>query len=78
MTALERNEFIQTLVQNYTIEKYKNAVFQRENAEAYTYAKGELIGACMALGLDIEETKDVLTVITRVKKKIVAQAEIQK
>ncbi|KOF55700.1 MULTISPECIES: hypothetical protein [Clostridium] len=77
MTALERNDLIQALVQNYVIEKYKNIVFQRENAEAYTYTKGTLMGACMALELDIKETKEDITIVTRSKNKVIVTAKFQ-
>lgn len=76
MTALERNELLYALGQNYLIEKNRNEVFQRENAEYYTYAKGQLIGACMAFELDIELMKDSLTIFTRDKKRIVLKVEV--
>lgn len=76
MTAFERNELLYVLIQDYLIEKNINEVFQRENAESYTYAKGKLIGACMAFGLELEVMKDRLTIFAKNKKIIVINVEV--
>lgn len=76
MTVSERNELLYALGQNYLIEKNRNEVFERENAESYTYSKGQLIGACMAFELDLEEIKGSVIIFTRDKKKIVIKVEV--
>lgn len=56
MTANEKNDFLYALVQNYVIEKQNNVVYNRDNAESYSYAKGRLNGALTAFDLDMVET----------------------
>lgn len=55
MKAKEKRDLLFSLADTYVIEQSKNKVFGRENSESYSVAKGKLIGACMALGVNIEE-----------------------
>ncbi|WP_097006744.1 hypothetical protein [Lacrimispora amygdalina] len=70
MTANERNDFSYGLVQNYVIEKHNNVVFNRDNTEPYSYAKGRLNGALTAFGLDMVETPLYVIIETRKKKEV--------
>lgn len=76
MTTSERKELIEALAQIYLCEKANNKVYQRESSQGYSIALGKLQGACMALKLDFEETKDSLSVFTRGKKKIITKVGI--
>lgn len=76
MTTSKREELIYILAQNYLLEKVRNKVFQRENSESYTYAKGQLTGACMALNLDFEETNERIVIFTQGRKKYVTKVEL--
>jgi hypothetical protein len=73
MTVDERKDLLYALVSNYIIESEKNEVYNRENATSYTYSKGVLVGACMALGLDLEEDSNSLTIVSGKKKKIICK-----
>jgi hypothetical protein len=73
MTTLERKHLIDILVQNYIYEKEQNKIWQRERSQAYTLATGKLQGVCMALRLELEETKNCLTIFTASKKKIITK-----
>lgn len=55
MKAKEKRDLLFSLTDTYVIEQNKNKVFDRENAEGYSVAKGKLIGACMAFEVDITE-----------------------
>lgn len=75
MTSLERRDLMYALGLKYLIEKEKNQVYQRENSDSYTYSKGQLTGACMALELSFEETKNGLIIFTENKKKRIVKIE---
>ncbi|WP_097005312.1 hypothetical protein [Lacrimispora amygdalina] len=70
MTANERNDFLYGLVQNYVIEKQNNVVYNRDNAESYSYTKGRLNGALTALELDMVETPLYVIIETRQRKEL--------
>lgn len=55
MKSKEKQDLLFALADSYVSEQDKNKVFGRENSESYSVAKGKLIGACMALGVNIEE-----------------------
>lgn len=57
MNAKERNDCLYGLLEQYIGTKQQNEVYGRENSEAYTYAKGKLVGFCTAFGYEIKETE---------------------
>jgi len=73
ITIIERKQLIDDLIYNYLSEKANNKVHQRERSQGLSMALGKLIGVCMAFKLDIEETKESVTILTREKKKIVTK-----
>jgi len=75
VTLNEKKDLISALAQNYLFEKENDQVWQREHSFAYAMSLGKLLGACSALGYELEETKDYLTIIS--KKRIVIQITTQ-
>ena len=53
LRATERNECLYSLVYQYVAEKNQNKVYGRENSSALEYAKGKLVGFCMAYEYNI-------------------------
>jgi hypothetical protein len=76
VTLSDKKELIGILVQDYVAEREKNKVWGRENSSSYTFTKGKLVGACMALELEIEETKNFLIIKSR--KKTITKIEFDK
>ena len=74
MNKKDRHDLLVGLVFNYITRKHENQVHLRENNSSYMLAKGELLGACMALELDIEEQDGYITLLTRDKRKVVLKA----
>ena len=73
ITSQEKSDLMYSLGQDYLTDKAKNKVFLRENSESYSYTKGKLIGACIALGLSFKETSNGLIIFTTSRKKIIAE-----
>ena len=55
MIAKKRNELLYALIHNYVLDKRRNQVLMQENDSSYMHSLGMLMGACMALGYDMEE-----------------------
>ncbi len=75
LTVEDRKSLLEALVQNYLSEQENNKVQQRENSDGYSIALGKLIGACMALNLELEETDKAINILTRNRKKMIVKLE---
>lgn len=58
MDKNEKRDMLALAVKDYIHYENENKLWQREPSSSYIYAKGKLIGMCMALGLEMTETSD--------------------
>ena len=71
-----REELIYVLVNDYLYQKEHNRVFGRENSSQLYITTGKLSGACMALGLSLEETANEIRVVTTIRRKLIYKTSI--
>lgn len=64
----ERNECLYSLVYQYIAEKNQNKVYGRENSSALEYAKGKLVGFCMAYEYNINEVQNFIQIESKTGK----------
>lgn len=62
---MDKKDLIESCLNQYLGEKENNKVYGRENSEAYTYAKGKLIGVLTAFELDMVESSSHISVQAR-------------
>lgn len=68
LRATERNECLYSLVYQYVAEKNQNKVYGRENSSALEYAKGKLVGFCMAYEYNINEVQNFIQIESKTGK----------
>jgi len=61
MVRKEKRDMLTRAVKDYIYYENESKLWQREPSSSYIYAKGKLIGMCMALGLEMTETSDKIT-----------------
>lgn len=72
---MERKELLTALAINYLAEKEQDRVYQREISTPHAMALGKFLGACMVLNLDFEENEKGITIVTHIKRKVIAMVE---
>jgi len=65
LKSKEKDDCLYSLVNQYIAQQQQNRVYQRENSDAYTYAKGVLVGFCTAFQYEIKENDKNVDIVTK-------------
>ncbi len=65
--TMDTNELLEILILNYQYEKANDKVWMREHTYSSGIALGKLMGATMALNLDIDFTAESITITKKGK-----------
>lgn len=75
MTVFERNELIRVLIFNYQSNKENDKLYHREPSSDTLISQGKLLGALMALGLDMDENEQGITIKMQSNGNVVLRVE---
>lgn len=73
--AMDKNEkfdMISQAVKDYIYYEQESKTWQRDPASSYNYAKGKLIGMCMAFELEIKEDSKKVTLFFKTGRKYIS------